>query len=214
VVLRFGLMPVSSADRHVLNGDDALYRQRIQRSALESYQLAADSDPIGVTPRQRMAELEAYRLAELQIQIESQSQAENGWDQEPDMNSASATRNQFTSAIAAAESLISADKRSCSGYRIRARCLAAGSILLKKSELMEQAIVDQQTVTRMYPSSVQDWLELAVLSHAAKSPRWSGLARQAVGRALDLERTNREWGHRDQFLRPDQLILLQKIVAE
>jgi len=194
VVLRFGLMPVSSADRHVLNGDDALYRQRIQRSALESYQLAADSDPIGVTPRQRMAELEAYRLA--------------------DMNSASATRNQFTSAIAAAESLISADKRSCSGYRIRARCLAAGSILLKKSELMEQAIVDQQTVTRMYPSSVQDWLELAVLSHAAKSPRWSGLARQAVGRALDLERTNREWGHRDQFLRPDQLILLQKIVAE
>ncbi len=214
VVLRFGLMPASSADRHVLNGDDALYRQRIQRSALESYRLAADSDPNGVTPRQRMAELEAYRLAELRIQIESQSQAENGLDQEPDVNSASATRNQFTSAIAAAESLISADKRSCAGYRIRARCLAAGSILLKKSELMEQAIADQQNVTRMYPSSVQDWLELAVLSHAAKSPRWSELARQSVGRALDLGRTNREWGHRDQFLRPDQLILLQKIMAE
>lgn len=216
VVLKFGLMPVSSADRHLLNGDFALHRQRIPRSALESYRLAAESDPIGVTPRQRMAELEAYRLAELQgqNQIESQPQAENGRDQESDNDTASATRKQVTSAIAAAESLISADKRSCFGYRIRARCLAAGSILLKNPELMEQAIADQEIVTRMYPSSVQDWLELAVLSHAAESPRWSELARQAVGRAMDLERINRQWGHRDQFLTSDDLHQLKKILAE
>ena len=213
-VLKYGLLPVSSANRHLLHGDDALHRQRIQRSAMESYRLAAESDPIAVTPRQRIAELEAYRLAELQMQIESQLQAVNGREQEADSDSASATRNQVTSAIAAAESLISADKRNCFGYRLRARCLAAGSILLKNPELMEQAVADQQNVIRMYPSSVQDWLVLAVLSHAAESPRRSELARQAVDRALDLERINRVWGHRDQFLTTDSLHQLKAIAAE
>ena len=215
VVLEFGLMPVTSADRHLQNGDFALHQQRIQQSAMESYRLAVESDPIGVTPRQRMAEVATYRLAELQNQHDSQAQTASERDWEFDsIAAASMAANQLTIAVAATESLISADSRSCIGYRMRGRCLAAGSILLKKPEMMELAIADQQNVTRMYPSSVQDWLELAVLSHAAENIRWSDISKQAADRALVLERINRQWGHREQYLSPDQLSLLRQIVAE
>ncbi len=212
VVLTFGLIPVSMAERHLLNGENAVHRQRIPGAALASYRLAAESDPLGVTPRQRIAELESYRLSELRILFERQKPL--AAESDAGIDSSVTAESQLEIAVRAVESLISADRRNCLGYRMRARCLAAGSILLKNPEMLEQAIAAQQNVTEMYPSSVQDWAELAFLSHMAKSQGWSDLAKPASLRALELDQINRQWGHRDQYLPPEQLEQLREIQSE
>ena len=116
-------------------------------------------------------------------------------------------------AIAACDSLISADKRNSHALRLRASCLAIGGRILKNREMLYDAVLAQQRGVRMYPSSVDSWYELVTLCEMDESGRWAELSRQAAHRALDLERTNRQWGHRDRYLAAEQLEFLQRIAG-
>jgi hypothetical protein len=213
VVLEFGLIPISNAQRHTAQGDDAFQRHRIASAAIASYRRAAESDPLSTPPRQRIAELESYRLMDVQS-VATEEPTPKTETSPPKIDSRSVLESQLRNALEAAEAFILADVRSCFGYRIRARCLATGSILLKNEELLERAIMDQQNVTRMYPSSVVDWAELASLCDNAAGAQWSSVAAEAAVRALELEKINQQWGHRDQYLSPDQVIHLQRIAAQ
>ena len=216
VVLKWGLQPVLEAERYVLIGDDALNRQRMPQAAAENYRRAAESDPPNVTPRQRLAELETYKLEELRNHVQNSSLTDDPQqiDNDHSIGDAAFAGDQMDSALRATELLIAADKRNCNGYRWRARCLAAGSVVLKNPDLMEQAIADHQTVVTLYPSSVQDWAQLAVLDYESHDHQATELSRSAARRALALASVNRNWGHQEQFLAADQTTLLEKIAAE
>ena len=80
--------------------------------------------------------------------------------------------------------------------------------------MLARAVEEQQQVIRMYPSSVQNWLELVMLCETDLADCGAGVSQRAAQRTLDLEQTNRQWGHQDRYLSEEQLKFLQKTAGE
>jgi hypothetical protein len=213
VVLQFGLIPVLTSERHILEADYALRRLQNSRAAADGYRKAAESDPLGTVARQRFAELETYRLSEIEAKP-------NGEDQIPEDQSSSAIagrsvfEERLSEALAACDLLISADRRNSFSLRIRAACLATGGRVLNNPEMLTEAIRVQQQVVALYPSSVQNWFDLVTLCETPLADCEITQARQAAQRTLELDAINRQWGHQDRYLAEEQLNLLHRIVKK
>ncbi len=211
VVLKFGLVPVSSMERQLLLAEDMLNRQRNPRAALESYSKAAESDPLAVIPRQRIAELETYRLKELEsLQSLQRESDESGSPDEAEV--ASKINQLIPNAIEACNMLISADRRSSYAFRTKADCLATAARLQQDSGMRKEAIIEQQRVVQMYPSSLEHWIELIdlYLADADTIGQWGQQIQSASDRALELNEINHQWGHQDQYLSEQQMQLLNQ----
>jgi hypothetical protein len=212
-VVKFGLIPVAAAERSLLVSKDIMHSQRILHAALDAAKVAADADPLGVSSRQQIAELELQRLSQLELLV---IQNKTTHTQEPleadnDKDAIDQMKVAIDQALEACENLISADRRSSTGHRIRTSCLLIGARVLNDSTMLKEAIASQQLVVGMNPTSVHDWLDLAKLCQSAPANSAAPLALAAAQRALELEAINRDWGHQDQFLTPQDLGLLTNL---
>ena len=220
-MLKFGFSPVYMTERQLSIADDAMYRQRNSQAALAAYQQAAEIDPFDSSSRQRMAELEAYRLSELEQLSKSleTEQSSKKLADEAQLASRETMRELLPTAIKACDSLISVDRRNIFGYRTRAVCLTIGARVLNDPEMLKEAITEQQRVVNMYPSSVENWFELATLCNLNmgqpdQTVGSSKLAREAAEKTLELERINRQWGHKDRYLSKDNAEAVSKMLSK
>jgi hypothetical protein len=216
VVLQYGLIPVSTSERHIQAADHALQQQRNPRVAVDGYRRAAESDPLGTSARQRLADLETYRLADIEAAEKQEIQDPESADnlRSAVANGQSRVEQMLPEALSACDLLISADRRSSIALRTRAVCLAIGGRVLKNPEMLSEAVRMQKQVVHLYPSSIEDWVELVTLCETPLAGCGSDLSRQAAQRALDLDQINREWGHQDRYLAEEQLELLRGVVEQ
>ena len=210
IVLKWGLLPVLAAQRNVAEADNLMHRQRNLRAAIIHYQKAITADPFAVVPCQRVAELELSRLRDLKHAQEASPDRATvkiaaGTDSGPD------AKKSVSQALDACDVLIAADRRNSFGFRARAECLALGARLLNSEEMMQQAIDQQQQVVEMYPSSVDDWVQLVRLYETDPRQRWKMLAETAAVRCLQLEEINRRWGHQDRYLAESDVLMLKSL---
>lgn len=204
IVLKLGLLPVSASRYHLDLGNTLLGDLQFPARALDQYQRAAVCDPENVTPRQRIAEVQSYRLTEL---AESRDPETTRHSRQSELNSDE--RKLIDEALSSCEDLIRADRRYSFGYRLRADVRWNAGRLTHDQRLQELAIQDLQTVTELYPSSVDAWFRLAV--RLEMSRKNIELARDAAERVLQLEAINRQWGHSDRFLTDEQLLTVKSI---
>ncbi len=215
VVLRFGLTPVYTAERQLSIAADAMYRQRNAQAALAAYQQAAEIDLFDTTSRQRIAEIEAYRLSELEqfSKLSEIEQSNRKLVDEALSVSRESMKELLPKAIEACDLLISTDRRNISGYRTRAVCLTIGARVLNDPEMLKEAIAEQQRVVNMYPSSVENWFELATLCNLDQADGSKKRARQAAEKTLELEQINRQWGHQDRYLAKDSVEAVSRMLS-
>ncbi len=212
VILRFGLLPVTASAYHVRAGNSLLSSARFPARALDQFQQAVLADPQSVTPRQRIAEVLSYRLSEVvslraaETELaRSEISAGDGRGERDDDE-----RKLPDEAFQACENLISTDRRNCFGYRLRGEVRWNSGLLNDDGHLRDLAILDLQTATLLYPSSVDAWYHLAEQLDAAGAERVDA-AKAAAERVLQLEKLNRTWGHADRFLRDEQLFKIKRI---
>ena len=210
VAFMIGVKPMFEMNEFLATADDLLHQQRNSRAALLSYRQAAESDRLSVVPRQRIAELQTYRLKELQIEADSAVAPPDAVRQENLANRV-IVEKQLAESLQDCELLISVDRRSSFAYRLKSECLAQGGKILGKEELLHDSVLMQQQVVAMYPSSVEDWVRLVRLCEMAPTDRWNQLARNAASTSLRLEQINREWGHQDRYLAESDVRLLKSV---
>jgi hypothetical protein len=208
----FGVKPVFETNRFLTMADDLMHQQRNPRAALLACRQAAESDGLAPVPRQRIAELQTYRLKERQISEDSPEDPADASRNDVSNTSLSAT-SQLAESLEDCELLISVDRRSSFAHRLKAECLALGGEMLDKEELVHESIVTQQQVVSMYPSSVEDWVRLVRLCRMASEERWGQVASKAAQRALRLEQINRAWGHQDRYLAEADVRLLKSVAV-
>ncbi len=197
---KLGLLPVfasggfmNEAKNYQLSGN--------LRAALTSLQKATEADPLAVIPRQRIAELQSYRLLD-QVR---QSDVRNG-STTPD----SSLVQLVTQAMDACEQLIEADSGSIVGWRTRAAVQMANFEVTRDPEILLSAVRDQQKALTMYPTSVVDWWTLYQMTVPSTLPALQEIATQAARQALVLDTINREWGHADRYLTELQISTLKQ----
>ena len=205
IVLKLGLIPVSTTDRLILQGDALMHHQHNPRAALSCYLQAADSDPLAVKPRQRIAELETYRLREAVSTFEAPEQTGDAVEPQGGL----ILKNLFSKALESCQMLISTDRRSSFAYRMQVDCLVMGAEIQKDDKLLQKAMQLQKSVVEMYPSSVEEWFELYRVCKLSSPGFGDAYVRSAAERTLQLERINRQWGHRDRYLSDAQLKMLK-----
>ena len=216
IVLRFGLMPVSGVERHMLLGDDLLHRQGNLREALTVYRKAAEKDLLAVGPRQRIAELSAYALREESKRLESIMLAvkNSGEDAILVAEQKAKVEKSLDKALEACNLWISVDARNSFSVGLKAECLAIGSRVKSEDGLLSQAVTLQQQVVAMYPSSIGAWMQLVRychlgLNHDDSNAELNEMLVMATRRVIQLDEVNHRWGHRDRYLNDDDRALIQ-----
>ncbi len=215
VITRFGLLPVTASGKHIEIGNSLLTNARFPSRALDQFQQALQADPQSVTPRQRIAEVLSYRLAEAaavraaEMEVAGTETGEKtGRSKEDDDN-----RKLADDALQACEDLISTDRRNSFSYRLRAETRWNAGLLIDDVQLRNMAVVDLKTAAILYPSSVDAWYRLAEQLDAA-GVEHVGAAKDAAERVLQLEELNRTWGHADRFLTEEQLVKISRIAGQ
>jgi len=212
VTIRFGLLPVTTAENHIRIGNSLLTNAHFPSRSLGQFQQADQADPQSVTPRQRIAEILSYRLSEAAALRAAETAvavtdtgARTGLNKEENE-----PRKRIVEALQACENLISADRRNSFSYRLRAEVRWNAGLLNEDDRLRNLAIQDLLTATRLYPSSVDAWFRLAEQLDAAGA-EYDNAAKVAVKRVLQLENLNRAWGHADRFLTDEQLARISRL---
>ncbi|MEJ7595153.1 MAG: O-antigen ligase family protein, partial [Planctomycetaceae bacterium] len=215
VITRFGLLPVTASGKHIEIGNSLLTNARFPSRALDQFQQALQADPQSVTPRQRIAEVLSYRLAEAAALraaemegVGTETGEKTGRSKEDDDN-----RKLADDALQACENLISTDRRNSFSYRLRAETRWNAGLLIDDVQLRNMAVVDLKTAAILYPSSVDAWYRLAEQLDAA-GVEHVGAAKDAAERVLQLEELNRTWRHADRFLTEEQLVKISRIAGQ
>lgn len=212
-IANWGVRSCLAVERASSAGEFELISGRGDRSAIAAFRKATESDPWSVPPRQRIAELEAYRLKEMEQQILIST------DKGTYEQLSALYRVQFSLAMKACEEWLVADRRDVNVIGLRGRCrLSAVRVAEKVGEkgvddLLEAGIYDLQEVTKLYPSSIEAWVDLVEGYGLDRSGKSASRQRSAAARALKLDQINREWGHRELCLSEEAVELL-KSVAE
>lgn len=198
----FGMIPVMKVGNLTASGNH-LQTQGDYRAAAAAFRAAAAADSYSVTPRQRLAELEAYRLA---VTLNSSSKNLQSVDE------------MISAALAACDDWMQADPRNPAVYRLRASILISAGKLTDDETSSEQALASQNKVVRIYPSSAADWwrlaeLQLEIIANTENpDPKLVATTVQTAEQALLLDGINRQWGHVDRFLTETQLATLKSVV--
>ena len=235
VVGWWGTMPVIHCQRAVSAGME-MQRRGDARSAAAAFDRAVLLDELSPIPRQRRAELETYRLSS-----EWFRQASGSSDGSPagmirsedsaggmEVFGASVGRGaairsdgllrQLQTALRACDDWILADPRNPGAVRVRAECRRVGFYILQDPHQIVLALIEQQRVTWMYPTSVTDWWRLFEISQDAAAVLGpsgsSGIGRNAAVRALELDAGNHQWGHRDRYLSEDCVSILRRATGK
>ena len=215
-VLRFGLVDISGVDRYLLLGDDLLHRQGNLREAMVAYRQAAEADSLAVTPRQRIAELATYAFKEESKQLQRITlAAQNSQAGEDSVAEQKAkTGKSFEKAIEACDFWISVDDRNSFSRALKAECLFIESQVRGEDKLLIEAIEFQRQVVKMYPSSVNAWMQLVRFCYRRMRTGVSHVEIEeilttAIDRVRQLDDINHQWGHQDRYLPDDDRSLLQ-----
>ena len=205
LIIRCGLLPVTASKNHIEIGNSLLANPLFPARALDQFQQARQADPESVTPRQQIAEVLSYRLAEAVSLRAAETSVKAGLSIENTDN-----RKLADEVLDACENLISADRRNSFSYRLRAEVRRNVDLLHKADLLQNLAIQDLQMAISLYPSSVDAWYCLAWQLDAAGAEHVVA-AKVAAERVLELENVNRAWGHADRFLTEEQLLKTNRI---
>ena len=205
LIIRCGLLPVTASKNHIEIGNSLLANPLFPARALDQFQQARQADPESVTPRQQIAEVLSYRLAEAVSLRAAETSVKAGPSIENTDN-----RKLADEVLDACENLISADRRNSFSYRLRAEVRRNVDLLHKADLLQNLAIQDLQMAISLYPSSVDAWYCLAWQLDAAGAEHVVA-AKVAAERVLELENVNRAWGHADRFLTEEQLLKTNRI---
>ena len=198
--IALGLLPVRDCDRYLAEASDQQISGNL-RASITSLRKACEADPLAVTPRQRIAELESYRLSAAAGFTDQPGRA--AWTEE--------TMQLAESALAACQQLLVADPNSVVAWRILAANKQAIFQLTGQLEALEEGVRGQQHVVGMYPSSAEDWWTLSQMSSAGKSESMKETASAAARRALELDTVNHSWGHSDRYLTNEQVVILKQL---
>lgn len=205
LIIRCGLLPVTASKNHIEIGNSLLANPLFPARALDQFQQARQADPESVTPRQQIAEVLSYRLAEAVSLRAAETPVKTGFSIANIDN-----RKLADEVLDACENLISADRRNSFSYRLRAEVRRNVDLLHKADLLQNLAIQDLQMAISLYPSSVDAWYCLAWQLDAAGAAHVVA-AKVAAERVLELENVNRAWGHADRFLTEEQLLKTNRI---
>jgi O-Antigen ligase len=209
IVWAWGVSPVQAADRAMSR---AAYEQQMNANpAAATVRLlrAIELDPISTIPRQRLAQLMAYKL---RLVLGDARQVPAGGPEAT--ASAAQVSDAFSEFLNACELWRESDRRSVGVFRLRAFWVAEVGSETKDGDLLQQAVEDQIRVVECYPSSVDDWVTLAHMLVDTQSADSEILPRDAATTALELDRMNKDWGHSDRYLSDDQKIWLTETAAE
>lgn len=221
IASQWGLVPVASSRHSLAVGNQAFQQRDFERARVE-YQRASELDPFSVSPRQQMAEFEAYRLEEVRQAYRGPKNAEANWTvSEDDRNRLqSLVRGRLKEIRWAFEALIQADQRSPFAYRRKAQGLAAVADVLGDQETLNEALAVQTIALSRYPSSIETCVELARLAETASevssAEQMSALklACDTASRALELDAINHAWGHSDRYLDDLTVSFLKEVVGK
>lgn len=202
-VVWYGLRPVRQAQAALAVAEDAQLRGQ-DRAARDALQLSIAADPLSLTSRQRLAELETYRLTALLRTAPAAPEA---------------AEQQLQRALAACDGWLLVAAGNPAAWRLRAVCHQAAAQLHQDPQLQAQAIDDQIRVVQLYPGSAADWwrlveLQRGVLPDARQAQRAAEFQlRSAAERTLQLHEINVSWGHQDRFLSAAQIATLNSVLA-
>jgi len=212
LVAKTGLFPVTAAENAVQSGNSMLNNVQFPARAMDQFLQARQSDPQSPTPRQRMAEVLSYRLAEVAALRAAESESA-GTTSGSGITNDEEIRKLANKALQACEYLIQADRRNSFSYRLRGEVRWNASQLFDDQELRKLAIQDLQMASHLYPSSVDALYRLAERLDSAGAEHFDA-AQAAASRVLQMETLNRSWGHADRFLTADQLAKMSRIAKE
>jgi hypothetical protein len=210
-----GVWPVVSGKRLVAASNYAQQTGSL-REASSLLRAACSADFLAVNPRQRLAELETYRLIEAGRESVSPGSSSDG--RQPGSDSLSGAdlgtrfQNQALVALEACDRYVAADLTSVGAIRCRADCQWEVYVRNLDSKILGRVISDQEKVVQMYPSSAVDWYKLARSASRTADPGSGRLALHAAGEAMRLEALNQKWGHRDRYLSAEQISDLKTII--
>lgn len=218
---QWGLVPVASSRHSLAVGNQAFQQRDFERARVE-YQRAAELDPFSVSPRQQMAEFEAYRLEEVRQAYRGPKNAEANWEptEEERIRLQSLVRGRLKEIRSGFEALIQADQRSPFAYRRKAQGLAAVADVLGDQETLNEALAVQTLALNRYPSSIETCVELVRLAETASknssAEQMSALklACDTASRALELDAINHAWGHSDRYLDDQTVSFLKEVVGK
>lgn len=212
MVAKTGLIPVTAAENAVRNGTSMLNNAQFPARAIDQFLQASQADPQSPTPRQRIAEVLSYRLAEaaaLRAAETETAMASSGGE-----NAENTEIQRLTdSALKACEDLIEADRRNSFSYRLRAEVRWNASLLSDDKDLQELAIQDLQKASALYPSSIDALFRLSERLDEA-GVKYIDAAKAAAVRVLQMDKMNHSWGHADRFLTEEQLATMRRIAEE
>ena len=110
------------------------------------------------------------------------------------------SQRRWQSAIEALSKAAARDPLSFQDLRALGLAYQAWGTESQQAEHLARAVEFLEAAVERYPASSQLWAELALARFQAGQPE---KARQAAERALQLDRINRECGHRDRYLDRD-----------
>lgn len=198
VVLVLGLLPLMISERALdaalaIAADSRSGSDRTAAAARTAFRAAIAADPKRVGTRQAWAEYELGRLAA------SLPQAGSGAG--PSLSGESAGELGFTAVDEACGRWIDADPGGFAVWQLRGRICRRLWELTADDRWLLRSLEDLAESVRRHPGQADIWLEKAELEQAAGR---TAAAEQSAARAVRLNRINREWGHRDQFLSESQ----------
>lgn len=222
VVFRGGLLPVLTCRQDTALGDLAFQQRDFERARTDLLK-AAESDRYSVTPRQRLAELESYRLEEIR-----KSLARVDESQPPDRNDSEselvrlqdAVRRRLDEIRGIFQHFVQADRRSAYAIRRKALGLASIAEILRDEEMFREAVALQNRAAELYPSSLETWIELVRTAQQMESvlpgrnASIQELIQTGATRALHLDSINHSWGHSDRYLDDDTIRLLKSAAGD
>jgi len=191
----------------------ALVRIPTERSASEAeaseireyLETAAAADPWSLAAVRRQCLFELQQLKGVCDQL-----AQTDVNSERISHFSRAVTEQLDRGLSAGTRLIQRHPQSAEGYRLRGSCLSTAAAALDSPGLLRDAISDFEMVVRRNPVDVSGWVQLALVQAGAGD---GDSATVSANRALELNRINTDWGHRDRVLNESELNDLREIVV-
>jgi len=197
-VLVLGLLPLMRSERALdvalaIAADSRSGSDGAAAAARTAFQAAIAADPKRAGTRQAWAEYELGRLAA--------SLPQSGSASGPALLERSVGELGFTGVDEACGRWIEADPGGFAVWQLRGMVCRRLWELTADERWLLRSLEDLAESVRRHPGQADVWLEKAELEQAAGH---TAAAEQSAARATRLNRINREWGHRDQFLSESQ----------
>lgn len=209
LVVAWGVLPVTASR---LATDRAEFQRTVAGNpagADTELRAAIAADPLDPIPRQRFAELEAYRFQQA-IRSAFEPSAE---EQPGALTRDAAVREALDKVAQAAQAWAEADSSAAGPWRLLAACQFQYGIVRRDDALIESSAGLQRRVVQSYPTSARDWAALAWYQSESNDVNSQRSASEAAQLARQLDQVNRDWRHSDRYLSDEELARLEDILT-